>query len=310
MKIINHLKKIAILLSTILAISIATTSQLNAQETGGGYLQQIAMNTYGILKQVNNLPNYLNGLGQFIISWMTEDSSKTTATMQASFATLGSTIIQDLEAQNNRQLQLQMLADLLGVPVSSLTAPPASPNSAAILKSFPNVNDVAYSSLLGTPPLPKAQNAANAPYNFIKNAGGMTLTHTMPGMNWQGDREDIVRYANYYNTVMAVESFNGYVLSNQYAEAKNGNLFNNTQTALITQASNSSWIAEIATEELGKVLRQILMFESQNYILLSQLIQTQKQALMAQTMTNALIILTQQLSESQLVARAQGVNLK
>lgn len=326
MKLTNYIKKIGILLGAIVAISLACIPNLRAQQdttgatggaaggatggaaAGGNYLQQIAINTYGILKQVNNLPNYLNGLGQFIISWMTNDTSSSTTAMQGSFAALGNAIIQDLNSQNNKQLQIQMLADAVGVPTSDFA--PQGAAQPTILKTLPNANDLAYSSLLGQPPIPKAPNVANAPYNYLKNAGALGLTHVMPGLAWQGDLQDQLKYSNYYNTLMSVESFTGYVLSSAYAEGQSGNQFNATQTTLITQASSSSWVAQIATEELGKVLRQILLFESQSYVLLSQLVQTQRQSLMAQTMTNSLIILTQQLTESQLVAKAQGVNPK
>ena len=127
----------------------------------------------------------------------------------------------------------------------------------------------------------------------------------MPGNNWQGSKNSVDKYSNYYNTIMSVESFNGYILSNQYAD---GAQFNNLQNTLIKQASDGqSWFSQVATENMSTVLRQILMYESQVFVLLSQLVQTQRQMVTAQAMTNTLLIAVNQNNETQLVASAQNV---
>jgi len=120
----------------------------------------------------------------------------------------------------------------------------------------------------------------------------------------RGTETDIKNYQNYFNTVNAIQSFNGYVLSGLYAESKGGNQFNTTQLALLQQTSQPSWLNQIASQELGKVLRQMLLFQSQTYVLISQLIQTQKQLLIATTMTNSLLIANNQLNETVLYSRA------
>lgn len=106
---------------------------------------------------------------------------------------------------------------------------------------------------------------------------------------------------------MAVESFNAFILSSQLVDAQKGAPLSEAQVKLIAQASGSDWAKQVATEELGKVLRQILLFQSQTYVLLSDLIQTQKQLLTAQVMNNALLIITNQNNETILVSKAQGV---
>jgi hypothetical protein len=111
---------------------------------------------------------------------------------------------------------------------------------------------------------------------------------------------------HYYNTVMAAESFNGYVLANQYAESQTNNGLSQAQLSLVTQASSSDWIANVASEQMGMVFRQLLMFESQLYVLMTQMLQTQKQLLIAQAMTNALLIATNQMNEGILASKAQG----
>ncbi len=285
---VSFLKKYLILAGAATTVSLLSITNLRAQ-SDTEYLFFIKQYTYGTLLAINDLSSKL----------FKEDDSDSTAKLQSDFATLGNLIVQNFNTQNSYQKQLT--ADLFGQPIASFTTPIDTPG---VLRVIPNINDLAYSTMLGLPPVPKAP---ALPLNYVKNAGGLTLTHTIPNLSWQGPEEDQKRYQNYYNTIMSVESFNGYVLSNQYADFQNGNSFTTTQNELISQASNSEWISQIASEELGKVFRQILMFESQNYILTTQLVQLQKQLLTAQVMNNALTILTQQNSEDLLVANAQGV---
>lgn len=308
MRGLNYMKKVLILFGTAIAISMVSISNLHAQQQSStsNYLYNIMVNTYGTLQAINKLPTYFNDFGQFIKSWMKPDDSKSTTQIQGSFASLGNAFVQDATTQNNGQLQLMI--DLINQ--SSATTPQAgqTTNTAInqILTQVPNLNEISYSTLLGMPPAPKAMTKV-APYNYIKNAAGVTLFHVIPGLKWQGAQNDQSKYQNYFNTVMSIESYGGYILSNQLADSQNGNAITSLQATLISQASSSSWIAQIATQELGKVLRQILMYESQSYVLLSDLVQTQRQALAAQVMTNALIILSNQNGESLLVSKAQGV---
>jgi hypothetical protein len=304
--IINRIKKFLVLFSVAGVISALSFSPVKAQSPGcadmNSCLIVIAQNTYFTLMSVNTLPNFLATATQLALSWLKPDKSTNTVALQGGFATLGNLIVQNYTTQLSGQLQLT--ADLYGQPLANLTNPPDHP---AVLDYVPNINDLTYSSLLGQPPVPKAKGAASAPYNYIKFASGINISHTIPGQSWQGTKADQVKYQNYFATIMAAESFNGFALSNQYADQQNGNSFTTTQNTLITQASGSSWSSQVASEELGIVLRQLLLFESQTYVLLTQLVQTQKQMLAAQVMTNSLLILGGQVNESYLASKAQGV---
>ena len=55
------------------------------------------------------------------------------------------------------------------------------------------------------------------------------------------------------------------------------------------------------------MIRQILLFESQNFVLMSQLVKIEKQQLQAQTMTNALLIATGFTNERLMASAAQGI---
>lgn len=283
----SSFKKMATLAGAAIVVSTLSISNSYADSASDSYLYYIMQYTYGTLQSLNDISAKL----------FKQDDSDATSQLQSNFASLGNTIVQNYNMQNSYQAQLT--ADLFGQDIKTFGG-----DKPAVLNVIGNINDLAYSTMLGLPPVPKAP---SLPLNYIKNAGGLTLVHTIPNPNWQGTDEDVKRYQNYYNTIMAVESFNGYVLSNQYAEYQNGNTFTTTQNNLISQASNSDWISKIATEDLGIVLRQLLMFESQNYVLTTQLLQTQKQLLAAQVMTNALTIMTQQNAEDLLVSNAQGV---
>jgi hypothetical protein len=250
---------------------------------------------------------------------MDEDKSPSTGTMQKNFTDVGNLITKNIDIKTD--LQLQLNADLLNNDGNNVfntnTKGNSSPPSIANPTNLWYANDLVYSTLLGKPyylqdprlnqgqpPVTKI----DSPYNYIKNASGLNIYHQIPGTNWRGSVGAVGRYQAYYNTVTAVESFNSYVLSQQYAD---GNLFNDYQKQLIAQATSSTdpskdWFAQIASENIGYVLRQILMYESQTFVLLTQMLQLQKQAVTAQAMTNTLLIAVNQSNENLMVSNAKG----
>ena len=293
---LSHIKKFILLLGAASTISFFSITNSHAQGAVEVLLQQIAQNTYNILQNVNNLPAYLATSGQLILAWLSPDNSSATASLQQSFSQLGLVLNQDLQAQLS--LQPQLNATLLG-PSANKT-------------NLYYANDLVYSTLLGEPvfsPDPRSQankNAkVNAVFNYIKNASAINIQHMIPVPSWQGTQENQTIYQNYYDTVLTISSFNGYALSNLYSQ---GNQLNTLQTSLISQATNSkTWFAQVASENIGIVLRQILLFESQTFVLLSQLVQTQQQLLTAQVMTNTLLISANQPAEDLMVSRARGL---
>ncbi len=293
------LKKFLILLGAATTVSLVSTSNLRAQGASEEYLRQIAQNTNNILQKVNNLPAYLSNLAQMALAFTAADNSNATANTQLNFTKLNNLINKNSTTQLS--LQTQLNGELFK-------------NADPIETMVPYANDLTYSTILGSPYLkpdprekasgknqPPAQDAA---INYVKNASGISLFHFMPGIGWKGSAVDQKRYFGYYNTVMAVESFNGYILSNQYAD---GNQTNTLQQTLINQASDpKNWFAQIASENIGYVLRQLLLYQSQVFVLLTQLVQTQKQMLNAQAMTNAVLIASNTQQEAYLAGKAQG----
>jgi hypothetical protein len=274
--------------------------------TGIDCLPPILSNTTGILQAVANIPKYLQQMVAFSLNFTAKDDSAATSQMQVNFNSLGKNINQNFTTQLG--MQQQLVAAVVNKPVSAFMPGGNSPTP-AVLGPLPNINDLSYSSLLGYPPVTKGAPAYN-PINFINYAGGAGLVHTLPPVTGVGTNAStlVSNYQSYFNTVVAVETFNSFVLSSIYADSANGtNNTTNVQNALVAQASNANWIANIASEELGKVLRQILVFESQSYVLLTQLVQTQKQLLTATVMTNTLLIASNRTNECIMAAKAQGI---
>jgi|GEM_PF-1174133 hypothetical protein len=294
---------------TVQAAETTPSSTGGASCTGTDCLPPILQNTTGILSAVSNIPKYLQKMVEFALNWEAKDDSTYTSQMQAYFDTLGKNVSQNNQAQLSAQQQL--IATIVNQPLTSFSPASNSPKP-AILGPLPNINDLAYSSMLGFPPVTKNAPAYN-PINFVNYAGGAGLPHALPTAPAGGAGINaspyLLTYQAYYNTVVSIESFNGFVLSGLAADSANGPKSNtNIQNTLIAQASNSNWIANIASEELGKVLRQILVFQSQTYVLMTQLLQTQKQLLTASVMTNTLLIANNRTNECVMAAKAQGIS--
>jgi len=303
-------KKLSGLLATGLLISLSlqqtsfadttiptpTASETNAGSTGtsssssadAGVLAQIAQYTQGTLQQLNNLPSDLDAMLKLVASWLTPDTSDSTANFQASFSTYGTQALQS--SVYNASLQNQLEASIFGTNLSAVSG---------------KINDLDYLTVLGSPYSTLAQ-GVDSSYNYIQYASGAGVNHLFPDPLWSGYPADVATYTNYFYTVSAVQSYNAYLLSKVYLDNKNGNQLSQAQNSLLTQATSTSWFSQVASEELGIVLRQLLMFTSQSYVLLSQSIQVQKELLTAQAMTNTLLILSNQAGESLLVMNAKA----
>ncbi|EKD73667.1 MAG: hypothetical protein ACD_45C00229G0005 [uncultured bacterium] len=291
----NRIKKIIFIFAAIFTTSILMTTPAKSQGLAEQYLAYIMQYTYETAQTAYHIQEYVYQSLVIANSWVLPDTTETTANLQSSFANLTGAALQNATTQIN--LQPQLTKDFFGTAITKNTVPYA--------------NDMAYQTLLGQlyfnpDPRKTNQNTVDPAYNYLKNVAGLNISHTVPGLNWSGTPENKLKYMNYYTSVSAIQTYNGYLLSQLYADYVNGGELNKQQVALIQQASGSDWFTHVASENIGVVLRQILMYNSQLYVVMTQLLQTQKETLAAQAMTNTLLVIGNQFTESQLISKATG----
>lgn len=227
-------------------------------------------------------------------AWMKPADSSPTKDIQAQFSEYGAAAITNINLQQDAALGKKLSDELFignGMQPSSL---------ANELSSYSLMNQLYYNSKN------EKLTASDYAYKYLINAGGTKIQHPIePGTGFKGLARDQERYRNYFNSIMSVQSYNGYLLSHLYAESMNNNAERTTRTKLIAMATDGKdWFEKVASEPIGIVLRQILMFESQSFVLLSQMLDTQKQLLAATTMNNTLLILLNQNNESTMWSKA------
>src|SRR3990167_3046346 len=282
-----------VMLSPLRALGDTNGGGTGGVESGGGgsYLQQIAQNTLGILNEVNNLPTYLQQLVAFAQSWASPDDSDATAQLQSTISTW-STATQQENGQPLTYLK-SLQYDFFGPLQTTNTNQPQTTTT----KQAPaNVDNLAYSSFLGTPysQYAKSDSSTNPPaptdaaYKYIQNASGINISHIKPAAGWQGSATDWQNYSNYYDAISAIQTYNAYLFSQAYTDAKNGTPLNTLQTSLLQQASQSGWFSQV-------------------YVMLTRLVQIQQQALATQATNNSLLVLLNLSQEHDLIGYAKGV---
>jgi hypothetical protein len=310
----SRTKKIIALMIAASTMTIFVSPSLRAQGLDVALiLAAIKKDTGEILHAVDSIPSQLNTIIEAVVAlnvtWTQPDSTDTSANLQSSFATMTDTVIKNSALQTS--IQSKLLNDFLQPTASAAMPNYVTPPTAVTAQNFPFANDMTFQTLLGQPyfakdPRPttdanKNQIVVDPTYNYIKNAAGLNITHVIPGQYWSGSQEARQKYFNFYTTINAIQTYDAYILGQLYSDFANGPQLTNQQNALMKQASNSDWFSQVATENIGVVLRQILMYNSQTFVLLTQLLQTQRQALAAQAMTNTLIVLGNQFNERSLL---------
>lgn len=241
---------------------------------------------------------YAINFGSFAMAWVNPDKSDSTAKIQGSL-----TNYMNFTWDNNSQ-QLEMQNSLL----QSLFG-----NDVTTTPSY--VNDLNYSILLGGKPYPVGNSSPTPEQlkqsvkNYVTYASSLNIKHQLPAKEGMaGGKLNIEKYENFYKTLTSVQTYNAYLISDFYANYLNGNQLTNLQTDLKDQASSADWFKHVASEaNIGIILRQLLMFDSQIYLLFMQLLENEKQLLAAVAMTNSLLVLNNQYYEDILLNKALGV---
>jgi hypothetical protein len=284
------------------AITPPPATPAPAPAAGGGssitaLLAQIAAYTNGTLTALTSISNpvvvsIVGALTNLTSPDNATNPASPTPALQSSFTTYVAQSAASTAAQAT--LQQTLLAPLIGnLPVAKV----------------PFANDLAFTSLLGAPtpifnpdPRPNAK-SIDSGLNYIQFASGLLIQHAVPDPTWKGSAGDQIRYGNYFSAMSAAQTFNAYILSQLYEDTKN--TVPAAQTALINQASDpANWFAIITNESIGAVLRQMLMYQSQSYIVQTQILQNQKMQLAAAAINNTLLMLSSQASEGLLVRKA------
>jgi len=295
--------KLKPLLTTLAAVTISTTTCVSiarADAIDVPYLTNIQNYTNSILSAVNQLPTYLNQIAQLAATFLAADASSTDpvnwGTNWGNEATWLSGIANDDLSNEANQLNIQQ--NILNTFFGSANITAANPQ---------NMNDLTYTTLLGQPPLsPDPRSGVNASMNYITNASGLAVKLPIPGAGWRGKQSDQQNYQSFFNTVTAVQTYNAYVLGRLYQDAQTYNNDYSLRKNLIQQSTNSNWVTSVATNDLGWVLRQTLLFNSQTYVLMDQILLMNKQIAASLAMANALLVANSLFASPSLVTKAQG----
>lgn len=292
MKYLDQLKKAFVLAVAALCISIVYVGPSSAWSLSEWYLQQIANNTYNMLQIMQNSGN-LAGLA---VSWLQQDTGDDSITSQAQQGLAMSGVMAVMSQTMIKAQQKQIIADIMDRPISDFEG-----KDAKILADVPNVNEISFSSLIGVPPV------ASKPvdfYGYVKNASAFNSARPLPDSSWESDDDAKLMYKNYFDTVTAIESFNAYVISQLATDSILKT--NENREKLLTFATSSDFFAKIATEELGRVLRQILLFTSQSFVVNAQIQKNLQEMVAAQAMTNTMLIKLNELNEKNILDSAKG----
>jgi hypothetical protein len=299
-KFYGKMKGLLLTISVASIVAALGFSVAKADSVDQPYLQNIQTYTNSILATVNTIPAYLTLLGALATTWMASDNgssqpvdwSTNWSNEQNWLASLSTSALTN-EA-NQYTMQQTLLTSFFGA--NNIATP-----------SPANLNDLSYTTLLGQPLVsPDPRTGVNSAMNYLTNASGLGLPLTMPSSGFRGDATSQKNYTNFYNTVTAVQTYNGFVLSRLYQDSQSEQSDSSLRKQLITQSSNSSWFTSVITNDLGWVLRQILLYSSQTYVLMDQLVQTQKQMAATLAMTNTLFIVSNELQGNFLLKQAQG----
>lgn len=317
------LKKTVVLMVAAGSVSLVSLSNLNAQSSGPTPVVEqpgpLLNSTQSILSDTVNIMNSTSGISNSLTtasasnpgvlyvldeiytlmqnaSWgMPENDSGLNPNVINDIVTLGQLVAQNSMSAMNQNSGMFQTINQQQINASQITS-----------ANTPNFDDLTFSSVLGLPFWTgnnDPENGQNHAQNWIMNASGLNITHVLPSSSWQGSSSAVQTYQNYFNAAMAVASFNAYALST----LANDNTLASAEYTVMNDVSNwNNWIKTVEGENIGWVLRQLLIFQSIAVIYLIHMAQVSENILVASTLTNTLILSANQQWEAQMVAKAQG----
>lgn len=293
------------------------------QALSSNILTAIKADTGNILAVVNQIPalitNTLNELIEFKKDVTRQESGDNKPmpqiyTMRSNMSALGqlfqdgiatdpNSSNKDIENTNNILLKQQKDAFAAsqsygGTVLTADSFISKQKKPAPILEKIPNVDDLSYTTAIGLSSL--IDNTTKAPDNYINAVSGANFMHFTPLVDPTNISQK--QYKDYFKLTYSIQSFNNYVIGKYLLR---GASVSKNQSALYGKASSDSYLVSITSQPIGYVLRDILLFQSQNYVLTSKLVELQRETLMAQVMTNALLIAANRQNESALYDKSQ-----
>jgi hypothetical protein len=303
MRFVDTLKKMLVLMVAATAITVVYLPNSAAATLVEILLQQISNNTYSTMQTADKIYQLMVQDGS-----NEADDGKNGPSFIANniekFRVLGEYFARSQELQDDNQTQV--FADMLGVSPSTFTFNDEGTNPA--LRKLKNPNEIAYATMLGAKPV---NGGSSDPYNYLKYVGLFYIPRPMPDPAWQGKEDDKKRYFEYYKSLTAIQSFNNYLLTRMKTdlEVEGNPRTNPLRNELIRVASARNFQEQVASKSSGKIMRWLLLFTAQNYVLNTQIQQSLRQMVQAQAMSNSLMILFNTPNENQLIRNAKGLPL-
>lgn len=286
-------------------ILLILTSQAFAQNevadggvtcSGIDCLPIITQHTRAILKEVNNIPGYLNTyltpVTKMAQQWLqTKDDQNTIANNLQPFSNYASSADSILEYQIDNTVNFTKAFLMAGTNKTSST------DQKLVLPS--NSNQLTYSIIYGQPIDGSKYPRLNAPgqsadeknkisqqlaadiNGYIKNLSGSNYIFKQPT---SGNSDDIKNYRTMYNMLSSIQSYNTFILSSLYYQ----NFSDDLTKKLMNNASKDTWITQIGSEDLGLVLRHVLMYCTGMFMQLNRIQQLQQQQVTLLAMNNVL----------------------
>jgi hypothetical protein len=245
-------------------ILTATNNILAAVQAMPGLIQgYLTSDLKDIVQMANNLnsttdPNNIIGTNQTNFTTVFNDYNTAIGQQQ----TLGQTLTQ-LYMTNNNKNSLPTNANELnyGILQGQLIAPPADP------AQKPDINSLAQ--------------------NYLMHASGIEFSLEPPTATWAASKAKD-QYIALFNITNSIASYNNYILSSLSQQQDQ----DTNRLTLMKQATDPSFFfSNIQTENLGLVIRQILMYVSQLYVVADRQLKIQQQQLAATAMTNSLLLI-------------------
>lgn len=285
------MRRFIVLLSS-LTVSFLSLAPMNAQAQDAAIvlaLAKIEDKVSQILTKVNNIPDFIQTATQFFLNWgNTQDRDNNIGLNGALLNLYMNSYTID---ENNRIDYTNTLTKYFynGTPAT-------------------DANDYSYTTLLGK--YLNSYSGANQQTqinksiaNYMQFVSGNGFNLTPPENSWQkgsGTRRD---YYSLYKTLVAAQSYNNYIISKLYVAQQQNAIFPkgipahpegtaattaDILAATVAQATSPTWYQDVGAETLGLVLRQILIYNSQIYVLLTRMLELQQQMLASQAVANSL----------------------